>query len=321
MSTKFPSGSYWGAREVQAVRFASEPDMQDFQDFDCDGRLSDENNEVMSRLSAVFSIPIESLEDEVVIEPFIRHAEFYAQLALILQPNPPPDPMSKPLTRSGTRYNSSSPFTDQERPASSPDVPADFGSPDSSPAAGGAKRKIRYQTTTPSPQTVARLFSTDADERPTQSAASALLNLCDEEEAPRKIQLSPSKTSSQSQPMYDGDRISNATNPELGNSSSLDSSYKESSTPSAPSDSGPESDADVLEGQVNEMFSLFLKIICAEHDTIDGLFFSAGFSGSLVLVIDGEAVTTRPDYTVSVRLNGRSPIGILDYEVRSVFSI
>lgn len=320
----FPSGSNWEAKEIEAVRFAMEPDKQDFESFACGGgTISDGNADVLVRLSNVFGVPVGSFQDKEYIDAYKEHRGFYDQLAAVLQPKLLSDPPSKPLTRSQVRYNTSSPFTDQGQPKSPTAAPPDFGSPDSSPAAGASKRKVRIQTTTPPPRKIGGMFpaSTEAilpELLPGHMAGEATAGSLESEQGVTREQtLSTSHTlSGQSNPAFDN--TSSTSNPEPGASSSQSSSFHPPSSPPLPLVSGPGSDADVLEDEVVELFLRFFDSICAEHGGRDGIKFTPDYGKDLVVNIDGSIVHTRPDLTVSVIFSGQDlQIPILDYEVRA----
>ena len=315
MSAKFPSGSYWGVKEIKMVRFSTEPKKQGFQNFDCGGTLSGENRQVLSRLSNVLAVPVESLKETAATDPLMHHRPFYRQLYLVLQPTRTQDAPSKHLTRSSIRQNSSSPFTDQGQPTSPTAVPPDFGSPDSSPAAGGTKRKIRVQSTTPPPNN-SRAISTSPQGMITKPPPESEPSQVNQEDSSTKDSPSPSKVTGQSYPTSDDGETPNASH-HTGQaiSSSEGSEFQLPSSPSALTESASESNADVLEDEVNLMFMLFLTFICEEHGKLDDIEFSTQSSHNLNLVIDGETVHTRPDRTIYVSFGGRPEIAIFDYEV------
>lgn len=323
----FPSGSNWGVKEVEAVRFNPEPDEQDFKTFDCGGPLSDENARVLTRLSGVFSVPVGRFRDKEYIDSYEEHRAFYDQLAAVLRPKPMPGTPTKSLTRSEVRYNTSSPFTESGQPKSPTAVPPDFGSPDSSPAAGVSKRKVRVQNTTPPPRKAGRLFPAGVEgllpePLPGYMAGEASPGPPDGEQ--RVTREQPLSTLHPSSGPFNSafDNTSSTSNPEPGASSSQSSSFQGLSSPTLPLEPGPGSDADVLEDEVVELFLRFFDSICAVHGDRDGIKFTPDYGKDLVVVIDGEIVHTRPDLTVSVVFTGQDlRIPLFDYEVRPYFQL
>ncbi len=319
----FPSGSNWGAKEVEAVRFKTEPEKQDFQSFTCEGTLSSGDAKVLARFSNVFEVPVGRYQDKEYIDAYTKHKAFYDQLTAVLEPKPMSDSPSKPPTRSEGRYNTSSPFTDQGLPKSPTAASLDLGSPDNSPTAGVSKRKVRIQTTTPPSRKVSRLSpgSTEAilpELLPEYLAGEASPGLSEGEQGVTMDQsLSTSHTSS-GQLHPDFDNSSSTSNPEPGASSSQSSSFHSPSSPTLPLETRPDADLNVLENEVVELFLRFLDSICAEHDGRDGIKFTPDYGKDLVVMIDGSMVHTRPDLTVSVIFSGQKiQIPILDYEVRA----
>ena len=302
------------------VGFAADPEEHAFEDFDCDTTLSDDSIQVISRLSAVFAIPVKSLKDTVVIEPFKEHRAFYTQLASILQSKPSPDPPVKRNTRSNDRHNSSSPFYDEKNPTLPTDPPFDFGSPSSSPEAAGAKRKIRLPHTTPIPNKFAATSASPGDVLTKLLPADGPLE-GDLADSSTMAILPPVQELSQVRNASEDDRTSNTSHKNQGASPSDGSEFYTQSSSSVPVNSGSESDGDVLEDEVNDMFKLFIGTICTEHGDSDGYSFTIKNSFNLKLVIDGEVINTRPDRTVYVNLNGGQDIAIFDYEVRGIVLI
>lgn len=322
----FPSGSNWGPKELEAVRFALEHEEQEFETFDCVVTLSNANVRVQDRLSSVFAMPVESLLDDGITEPYIEHRRFYERLAAVLKPKALPDTPSKSLNRSEIRHNTSSPFTNEGQPKTPTAVPSDFGSPESSPAAGVSKRKIRTRTTTTPPsRELGRAISTSPERAPTESPPGYMVDEAlpvipggEHGVSSEKPLLASHSSSGQFYPAFNDDRTSFKLDREPGTSSSQTSSFRSLSSPSLPSESVPYSDADVLEDEIVELFFQFLVSICAEHKKTDGISFITDHGKDLVVIIDGEIVHTRPDLTVSVTLSGKTvPIPILDYEVRA----
>jgi hypothetical protein len=70
----FPSGSYWRAKGIRAVRFAKEPKEPAFS-------LFDETIRVPARLSRVFEVPVGRFQDGEGVDPYKEHRGFYDQLA------------------------------------------------------------------------------------------------------------------------------------------------------------------------------------------------------------------------------------------------
>lgn len=324
--SKFPSGSKWGPKEVDTVRFALEPIEQDFATFECDVTFSGANLRILARLADIFAIPVESLQNDDVTAPFKVYRAFYERLAEVLRPEALPDTSLTPLTRSEIRYNTSSPFTAEEQPKTSTAVPSDFGSPESSPAAGASKRKIRNKSTTTSPSRKLGPAMSTSQERVT--TASGLEYMADESlpalpEGEHRVSLEkPFRTShgssSQFHPAGDDDRTSSKSEEEPSPSSSQTSSSYTESSPRLPSKIVPDSNADVPEDEVVAMFFQFFDVICAEHEMTDGISFIPHYGRDLVISIDGKLVHTRPDLRLSVILSGESVrIPILDYEVRA----
>jgi hypothetical protein len=226
--SKFPSGSNWGPKEIDTVRFALEPIEQDFATFECDVTRSSANLRILARLADVFAIPVESLQNDDVTAPFKEHTVFYDRLAEVLKPEALPDTPLIPLTRSEIRYNTSSPFTAEGQPKTPTAVPSDFGSPESSPAAGASKRKIRTQSTTTPPSRKLGPAMSTGQERVT--TASGLGYMADESlpalaEGEHRVSLEkPFRTShgssSQFHPACDDDRTSSKSEQEPSSSSS-----------------------------------------------------------------------------------------------------
>ena len=317
MEKDFPSGSNWTDKEVLAVRFTAQPNLHEFRTFPCNDKLSDQNKDVPERLSEFFGVPAEDIENDEVLRLVPNRKPFYQSLVHLLERAPAKATPNRPRTRYTKLGKSSSPLhydESQETPKASTE---DAESQETSKDSPCETTSIGSSPPMKKPRMSRGISGSPSPIRHLALPGPVIMSPPRRRDSPQPASGSSSPLSS---PPPDSDQSANAddTPPKVFlethfTSSQTESTYQATSEIASSPSRLPRKRPEVA----YVLFYLnLLQRICDDHGNDKEYKFVVDAEERLIIMINGEEISTTPDLTVSIEIKGTGRcIPVIDFEV------